>query len=177
IAAVTYCREHGIQLLGLFVGLQVAVIEFARNVCGLKGANSTEFDPNTPYPVIHLMPAQRRTRRKGGTMRLGAYPCVLKPGTLAHRSYRRNFIYERHRHRYELNIRFLPLFQRAGLIPSGRSPDRSLIEIVELKDHQFFLATQFHPEFKSRPLSPHPLFLAFIQACYGFVRGGRGHSL
>jgi len=173
MVAITYCREHKIPFLGLCVGLQVAVIEFARNVCGLNGANSTEFDPKTRYPVIYLMPAQRGTRQKGGTMRLGSYPCVLKPGTRAYRSYRRHLIYERHRHRYELNNRFLPIFQRAGLIPSGRSPDQSLVEIVELKNHPFFLATQFHPEFKSRPLSPHPLFLAFIRAAFEFARAGK----
>jgi CTP synthase len=173
MVAITYCREHKIPFLGLCVGLQVAVIEFARNVCGLNGANSTEFDPKTRYPVIYLMTAQRGTRQKGGTMRLGSYPCVLKPGTRAYRSYRRHLIYERHRHRYELNNRFLPIFQRAGLIPSGRSPDQSLVEIVELKNHPFFLATQFHPEFKSRPLSPHPLFLAFIRAAFEFARAGK----
>lgn len=170
MAAIRFCRERGMPFLGLCVGMQVAVIEFARNVCGLKGANSTEFDPKTRYPVIYLMPAQRRTKRKGGTMRLGAYPCVLKPGTRASRSYRRALIYERHRHRYELNNRFLPLFQKAGLIPSGISPDRRLVEIIELRDHPFFVATQFHPEFKSRPLSPHPLFSAFIRASYDFAR-------
>jgi len=170
MAVITYCREQGVPFLGLCVGMQVAVIEFARNVCGLEGANSTEFNPKTRYPVIYSIPGQRGTRRKGGTMRLGAFPCMLRSGTRAFRSYRRNLVFERHRHRYELNNRFLPLLEKAGLIPSGISPDRRLVEMIELKDHPFFIATQFHPEFKSRPLSPHPLFLAFIQASYDFAR-------
>ncbi|MEO0004564.1 MAG: CTP synthase [candidate division WOR-3 bacterium] len=174
MAAITYCRKQGMPFLGLCVGMQVAVIEFARNVCGLEGANSTEFNPKTRYPVIYSLPSQRGTKRKGGTMRLGAYPCVLAPNTRAYRSYRRPLVYERHRHRYELNNRFLPLFQKAGLIPSGVSPDGKLVEIIELKDHPFFVATQFHPEFKSRPLSPHPLFVGFIRASYDFARSCAG---
>lgn len=162
--AITYCRENNIPFLGLCVGLQVAVIEFCRRVCGLEGANSTEFDPNTRYPVIYLLPKQRGVKRKGGTMRLGAYPCRIQSGTLAFRCYRRRFVSERHRHRYEVNNRFLPLLSRFGMVASGMSPDGKLVEIVELKNHDFFIATQFHPEFKSRPLSPHPLFVAFIKA-------------
>ncbi|MGQ9678335.1 MAG: glutamine amidotransferase-related protein, partial [bacterium] len=164
--AITYSREHKIPFLGLCVGLQVAVIEFARRVCGLKGANSTEFDARTPYPVIYLMPGQRGHKKRGGTMRLGAYSCIVKPETLAFQCYRRGEVSERHRHRYEVNNRFLPLFAKNGLIASGRSPDGKLVEIIELQSHPFFIATQFHPEFKSRPLSPHPIFVAFLKASY-----------
>ncbi len=170
VEAITYCRANKVPFLGLCVGLQVAVIEFARRVCGLKDANSTEFDPNTRYPVIYLMPGQRGVKKKGGTMRLGAYPCWIEPGTLAYRCYRRKKINERHRHRYEVNNRFLPILRRGGMIASGRSPDRKLVEIVELKDHPFFIATQFHPEFQSRPLEPHPLFVSFIKASYEFAQ-------
>mgnify|MGYP005853377393 FL=1 len=166
VEAITYSREQKMPFLGLCVGLQVAVIEFARRVCGLKAANSTEFDPRTPYPVIYLMPGQRGRKQKGGTMRLGAYPCAVKPGTLAFRCYRRGIVYERHRHRYEVNNRFLPLLARNGMIASGWSPDGKLVEIIELKSQPFFIATQFHPEFKSQPLSPHPLFVAFLRASY-----------
>ncbi len=164
MAAITYCRERGVPFLGLCVGLQVAIIEFAREVCGLKDANSTEFDHHTRYPVIHMMPMQRGVKKKGGTMRLGAYPCKLTPGSLARACYRRGLVFERHRHRYEVNNRFVPLFERAGMRISGKSPDGSLVEMIELKGHPFFIATQFHPEFKSRPLSPHPLFVSFIRA-------------
>ncbi len=164
--AVSYCRKNRLPFLGLCVGLQVAVIEFARRVCGLKGANSTEFDPKSRYPVIYLMPGQRGRKNKGGTMRLGAYPCVIQPGTVAYRCYRRRLISERHRHRYEVNNRFLPLLARSGLVASGKSPDGKLVEIIEVKSHPFFIATQFHPEFKSRPLAPHPLFVSFLKAGY-----------
>ncbi len=170
VEAITYCRENKVPFLGLCVGLQVAVIEFARRVCGLEGANSTEFDPQTRYPVIYLMPGQRGLKRKGGTMRLGAYPCWIEPGTLAYRCYRRRKISERHRHRYEVNNRFLPTLKRFGMVASGRSPDGKLVEIIELKDHPFFIATQFHPEFKSRPLDPHPLFVWFMKASYEFLK-------
>jgi len=171
--AVTYCRKNRLPFLGLCVGLQVAVIEFARQVCGLKGANSTEFDPKSRYPVIYLMPGQRGRKNKGGTMRLGAYPCVIQPGTVAYRCYRRRLISERHRHRYEVNNRFLPLLARYGLVASGKSPDGKLVEIIELKSHPFFLATQFHPEFKSRPLAPHPLFVSFLKAGYDYQTQSR----
>ncbi|MEO0080060.1 MAG: CTP synthase, partial [candidate division WOR-3 bacterium] len=174
IETITYCREKGMPFLGLCVGLQVAVIEFARVACGLSGANSTEFNPRTPHPVIHLLPQQRGVKRKGGTMRLGAYPCRLSPGTMAYRCYKRKLVWERHRHRYEVNNCYLKTLARKGLIASGRSPDRKLVEIVELKGHPFFIATQFHPEFKSRPLRPHPLFREFIKASHEFARR---HSL
>jgi CTP synthase len=164
LVAVNYCREHGLPFLGLCVGLHCAVAEFARNVCGLSGANSTEFNPHTQYPVIYLMPGQRGRRRKGATMRLGGWPCHIRKNTLAWRCYRRTDISERHRHRYEVNNKYLAALERNGLIASGKSPDGKLVEIVELKNHPFFIASQFHPEFKSRPLRPHPLFVEFIKA-------------
>jgi CTP synthase len=164
LVAVNYCREHKLPFLGLCVGLHCAVAEFARNVCGLQGANSTEFNARTQYPVIYLMPGQRGRRRKGGTMRLGGWPCRIRKNTLAWRCYRRTDIAERHRHRYEVNNKYLAALERNGLIASGKSPDGKLVEVVELKDHPFFIASQFHPEFKSRPLRPHPLFVEFIKA-------------
>ncbi len=174
IQAIRYAREKRIPYFGICLGMQCAVIEFARNVCGLK-ANSTEFDPATPEPVIYLM--QRwydfRTGRvqvrshesqKGGTMRLGAYPCVLKEGSLAHQAYGLREVSERHRHRYEFNNAYRQVLGQAGMVFSGLSPDGELVEIVELKGHPWFLGCQFHPEFKSRPTEPHPLFRAFIEA-------------
>jgi len=170
LRAVKYCREHRLPFLGLCVGLQSAVIEAARNQCGLDGANSTEFNPRTPYPVIYLMPRQRGVRRKGHTMRLGAWPCRIRKGSVAKRCYRTSQIQERHRHRYEVNLKYLPALEKSGLLATGRSPDGKLVEIVELKGHPFFVATQFHPEFKSRPLRPHPLFHEFIKAGHEFAR-------
>jgi CTP synthase len=170
LAAVRYCRETGLPFLGLCVGLHCAVSEVARNVCGLDGANSTEFNPRTAHPVIYLMPGQRARRRKGGTMRLGSWPCRIRKGTLAHRCYHRTDIAERHRHRYEVNNKYRAQLRRGGLLASGISPDGELVEIVELKGHRFFIASQFHPEFKSRPLRPHPLFLAFIRAGHELSR-------
>jgi CTP synthase len=170
LCAVKYCREHRLPFLGLCVGLQSAVIETARNQCGLENANSTEFNPRTPYPVIYMMPRQRGVRRKGGTMRLGAWPCRVRKGSVARRCYRAELIQERHRHRYEVNLKYLPMLEKSGLLATGRSPDGKLVEIVELKGHPFFVATQFHPEFKSRPLRPHPLFHEFIKAGHEFAR-------
>lgn len=164
IAAIKYARENGIPFLGLCLGLQCAVIEFARNVCGLDGANSTEFDEGTRHPVIALMDEQRRVVQKGGTMRLGAYPCFLKPGTKIAEIYGTHLVYERHRHRYEVNPRYHEILERHGMVLGGISPDGKLVEAIELSDHPFFVATQFHPEFKSRPNRPHPLFTAFIGA-------------
>jgi CTP synthase len=166
--AIGHVRENKIPFLGLCVGLQCAVVEFARNVCGMKGANSTEFDPNTKYPVIDFLPSQRRLRKKGGTMRLGTYPTILKKGTLAYKIYGKNKIFERHRHRYEVNPKYLRRFREKGLIASGISPKGDLAEIMEISKHPFFITTQFHPEFKSRALRPHPLFYAFIQASYEY---------
>jgi CTP synthase len=172
IAAVRHCRENGIPYLGLCVGLHVAVIEFARHVCALRGANSTEFSKRTKHPVIYLLPSQRGLKRKGGTMRLGAWKCRLTKGSLAQRCYRRTNISERHRHRYEVNNDYLPVFRKHGLVPSGRTPEGNLVEIVELKKHPFFVAVQFHPEFKSRPLRPHPLFAGFMKAACELARTG-----
>jgi CTP synthase len=165
IRAVEYARENRIPFFGICLGMQMAVTEFARGVCGLDGANSTEFDPQTPHPVIDLMPEQREIREKGGTMRLGAYDCVLKEGSLASEIYGRTQISERHRHRYEFNSDYLEQLSSCGLDAGGLSPDGSLVEIVELKDHPWFVGCQFHPEFKSRPTDPHPLFKSYIRAC------------
>jgi len=163
IEAIRYARENKLPFYGLCVGLQVAVIEFARNVCGLAGANSTEFDDKTPHPVIDLMEHQREVDEKGGTMRLGAWPCKLLKGSLAAEAYGTSKISERHRHRWEVNPKYHEQLQSAGLVFSGTSPDGQLVEIVELRDHPFFLAVQFHPEFKGRPTRPHPLFSKFVE--------------
>ena len=165
IDAIRYARENKIPYLGLCLGMQCAVIEFARNVCAMKKANSSEFIPDTPYPVIDLMSDQEDVTEKGGTMRLGIYPCKLKDGTKARKLYdNKEIIYERHRHRYEVSNELRPILEKAGLVISGTSPDGRLVEIIELKDHPYFAATQAHPEFKSRPNRPHPLFLGFIEA-------------
>ena len=164
ITAIRYARENNIPFFGICLGMQMAVVEFARNVCGLQGANSSEFDLQTPHPVIHLMAEQKAIDTKGGTMRLGTYPCVLQNETLAAKLYGREKIDERHRHRYEFNNNYRAEFGAKGMVLSGLSPDTSLVEIVELKGHPWFLGCQFHPEFKSRPMSSHPLFQGFIDA-------------
>lgn len=164
IEAIRYARENKVPFLGLCLGLQCAVIEYARDVAGLKDANSIELDEKTPYPVISLMEEQKKIKNMGGTMRLGAYPCVLKEGTLARKVYGKKEISERHRHRYEVNDEFIPQLEAAGLVFSGMSPDGVLVEMIELKDHPYFIATQAHPEFKSRPNRPHPLFDHLIRA-------------
>jgi len=164
IAAVRYARENRIPFFGICLGMQMAVVEFARNVCGLAGANSSEFDEQSPHPVIHLMETQKGIDAKGATMRLGAYPCLLQEETLAVKVYGKKKISERHRHRYEFNNGYRDLFGSQGMILSGLSPDGNLVEIVELKDHPWFLGCQFHPEFKSRPMDCHPLFKGFIKA-------------
>jgi CTP synthase len=164
IAAVRWAREEKIPFFGICFGMQMAVIEYARNVCGLEGANSTEVDPKTPHPVIDLMLGQRGVTRKGGTMRLGSYPCVLAEHSLAHRLYGKRKINERHRHRYEFNNAYREQIASRGLVLSGVAPDDSLVEIVEVPDHPWFLGCQFHPEFKSRPFDCHPLFKGFIRA-------------
>lgn len=165
IDAIRYARENKIPFLGLCLGMQCAVIEFARNVCHMEQANSSEFIPDVKYPVIDLMPDQEDVTEKGGTMRLGIYPCKLKEGTKARDLYEnQEIIYERHRHRYEVSNEFRPQMEAAGLVISGTSPDGRLVEIIELKDHPYFAATQAHPEFKSRPNRPHPLFNGFIEA-------------
>ncbi len=164
IEAIRYARENRIPYLGLCLGLQTAVIEFARNVCGLSGANSKEFDEETPHPVVIYLKEQEYVTELGGTMRLGAYPCVLQPGSLAERLYGTREISERHRHRYEVNNAYRARLEECGLRFSGTSPQGDLVEIIELPDHPFFIASQFHPEFKSRPNRPHPLFRGFIEA-------------
>src|SRR5205814_511704 len=164
IQAVRHARESKIPFLGICFGMQMAVIEFARHVCGLERANSTEVDPNTPHPVIDLMGAQRGLTQKGGTMRLGAYPCVLEEGSLARRVYNRHKISERHRHRYEVNNAYRERLEKGGLVLSGVSPDGTLVELIELRDHPWFVASQFHPELRSRPMECHPLFKGFLKA-------------
>ncbi len=164
ILACQYAREQKIPFLGICLGLQCAVIEFARNVCGLKQANSTEFNPRAPYPVIDLMESQRALKLKGGTMRLGAYPCEITPGTWAFRAYQKRRVSERHRHRWEVNNRYRKRLEKHGLIVSGVNPELNLIEIIELPDHPWFVASQFHPELKSRVNRAHPLFREFVAA-------------
>jgi len=164
VLAARYARERGVPYLGLCLGLQCGVIEFARDVVGKRDANSTEFDLFTEAPVIDLMPDQREVEDKGGSMRLGLYPARLSPGTKAAAAYGTEVIYERHRHRFEVNNQYREALESAGMVISGQSPDGRLVEIVELRDHPWFVASQFHPEFKSRPDRPHPLFRAFVRA-------------
>ena len=179
ILTAKFCRENNIPYLGLCYGMQIATIEFARNVCGIKDAHSTEVKQKTPHPVIDILPEQKTNLQRkdfGATMRLGTYPCKLKAGTAAFRAYKNSdfkkevkngdiVISERHRHRYELNNEYKKTLEDKGLVMSGVNPDRDLVEIIELPKHKFYLGTQFHPEFKSRPLRPHPLFSAFVKAC------------
>ena len=168
IKTIEFCRKNKIPFLGLCLGMQLTVIEFARNVCKLKNAHSTEMSQNKKENVIDVMPEQKallKEKRYGGTMRLGYYPCQIKPNTASFRAYRTFDILERHRHRYELNNEYRDILEKNGLIMAGVNPDRNLVEIVEIKNHPFFVATQFHPEFESRPLKPHPLFREFIKAC------------
>jgi CTP synthase len=175
VCAARYARENKIPYFGICLGMQIAVIEFARHVAGLDQANSTEFDPGTPHPVIYLMEEwfddksgiiQRRDIHsdKGGTMRLGAYPCKLATGTVAYRAYETEAISERHRHRYEFNNAYMESLKESGLEISGMAPSGELVEVVEIAEHPWYLGCQFHPEFKSRPMTPHPLFRSFIAA-------------
>jgi CTP synthase len=168
IKAIQFAREQGVPFLGLCFGFQLAVVEFARNVLGLKRANSTEVDPNTPHPVIDLLPEQKKIKELGGTMRLGAHEIVIARGTKAYSIYKSTLIRERHRHRYEVNPKYIPKLRRGGLIFSGKSKDGKRMEILELPCHPFFLATQFHPEFTSRLERPSPPFLAFLQSARNF---------
>ena len=177
IKAIKYARENNVPYLGLCFGLQLAIVEFAQNVCKLVQAHSTEINPKTKYPVIDILPEQIKhmaEKNYGATMRLGAYPCLLKKDTVAYKAYRKSqfiqssnhpIIYERHRHRYEVNPKFHQVLQKHGMIFSGMSPNKKLVEMVELKNHPFFVASQFHPEFKSTLKNPHPLFIGFIKAC------------
>ncbi|OBZ15673.1 MULTISPECIES: CTP synthase [Bacillales] len=168
ITAIKYAREKKIPFFGICLGMQVAVIEYARNVVGLANANSSEINPSTPYPVIDLLPDQKDIEDMGGTMRLGLYPCKLKPETLAAQEYNDELVYERHRHRYEFNNEYREAIETAGLTISGTSPDGRLVEMVEMADHPWFLAVQFHPEFTSRPNRPQPLFRGFVQAALNY---------
>jgi CTP synthase len=164
IKAVRYAREHNIPYFGICLGMQLAVAEFMRTLCGYEGANSTEFDQNTDCPIIDLMADQRNIDQLGGTMRLGAYECDLKKDSLAFKAYKSNKIWERHRHRFEFNNAYRGEVEKKGMVISGINPQRDLVEIIELPDHKWFLGCQFHPEFKSRPTAPHPLFISFIRA-------------
>ncbi len=164
ISAIKYAREHQIPFLGVCLGMQCAVIEFARNVLGLKDADSTEMNPETPYPVIDLLETQKKITNKGGTMRLGSYPCNIAEKTKAWEIYKHKEIKERHRHRYEFNNEYLPDFEKAGMIASGINPEGGLVEIIEIKDHPWFVGVQFHPEYKSTVANPHPLFVSFVKA-------------
>jgi CTP synthase len=175
VLAARHAREQRLPYLGLCLGLQCAVIEFARNVLGRTDANSTEFDLFTAHPVIDFMPDQRDMEQKGGTMRLGLYPARLAPGSRAAAAYGAEIIYERHRHRFELNNEYRRELEAAGMVLSGQSPDGRLVEIVELRDHPWFMASQFHPEFRSRPDRPHPMFDAYVAACV--AEAARVHAI
>jgi CTP synthase len=172
IIAAGYARRNRIPYFGICLGMQLAVVEFARNICGMQGSNSTEFDPRTPYPVIDFLPGQRTITKKGGTMRLGAYECRLSPDTKAMQAYGSEMISERHRHRYELNSAFEDQLTSGGLLISGRNPQTNLVEIIEIPDHPWFLGCQFHPEFKSKPLNAHPLFREFIRVSVAYRQSG-----
>ena len=174
ILAASHARRTGVPFLGICLGLQTAILSFSRDVCGLQHANSTEFDPATPHPVIDLMPDQLGVTTKGATMRLGAYPCVLQEGTLAQRIYGCFEIRERHRHRYEVNNAYREALTKHGLIASGLSPKGDLVEVIELKGHPWFVGCQFHPEFKSRPLNAHPLFREFVRAALAYRHRSAG---
>ena len=176
IASIRYARENGIPFLGLCYGLQMAVIEMARHLCGLEGANSEEVDPDCAHPVIHLLPEQQGVTEKGGSMRLGVYPCRVIHGTRAHSLYGTELVYERHRHRYEVNNAYRPALEKAGMVFSGVSPDYRLVEMIEVPSHPFFMATQFHPEFKSRPNRPHPLFRGLVEAALKRCRATSGRA-
>ncbi|TVY10838.1 CTP synthase [Paenibacillus cremeus] len=170
VSAIRYAREHNVPFFGICLGMQVAVVEYARSVVGLEGANSSEINPTTSYPVIDLLPEQKDIEDLGGTMRLGLYPCKLKEDSLAMRCYNDELVYERHRHRYEFNNEYRDMIEAAGLHISGTSPDGRLVEIIECPSHPWFLAVQFHPEFTSRPNRPQPLFKHFVQAAYNHSR-------
>jgi CTP synthase len=176
IHAIQFARENDIPFFGICLGMQMAVVEYARNVCGLEGANSAEFDPDAKNLVVDIMTDQRGIEDKGATMRLGAYPCAIKPGTLAAQIYGKTKISERHRHRYEVNNEYRERLEAAGLVLCGLSPDGRLVEMVELPGHPHFVGCQFHPEFKSKPHLPHPLFTSFVRAAVDY-HARKGHSL
>ena len=164
IVAARYARTNNVPYLGICLGMQIAMIEYARNVLGFKDANSSEFNPDTTYPVIDLMPEQREVEDMGATMRLGKYPCALKPGSKVSECYGSELIEERHRHRYEVNNTYRTEYEKYGMVLSGQAPDGHVVEMIELPEHMWYVACQFHPEFKSRPNRPHPLFKSFIEA-------------
>ena len=170
IAAIKYVREQKIPFFGICLGMQCAAIEFSRNVLKLSGAHSTEMNPKTKYPVIDIMENQKKITRKGGTMRLGEYPCMISKNSKANLAYGKTKISERHRHRFEFNNKFLKKFEDEGMIPSGINPDNKLVEIIELKDHPWFIGVQFHPEYKSTVENPHPLFVRFVKAAVDHSR-------
>ena len=172
ILAINYARTKNIPFFGICLGMQCAVIEFARNVLGLKDANSTEFTPNTKNPVISLLEEQTDVARMGATMRLGAYPCVMKKNTLVYSEYKLERTSERHRHRFEFTLRYRPEFEKSGMVISGTSPDEKLVEIIEVPAHPWFVGVQYHPEFKSKPIAPHPLFVGFIRAASKLIGKG-----
>jgi CTP synthase len=172
VKAAQFARTHGVPFFGVCYGMQWAVVEFARHVCGLDGANTTEVAPSTPHPVIDLLPEQKAVTDKGGTMRLGLYPCRLAAGSLAHAAYGADGVEERHRHRFEVNNDYLPVLTRHGLRVTGVYPERNLVEIIELPGHPWFLGTQFHAEYRSRPTRPHPLYRAFVTAALTRRRAG-----
>lgn len=167
ISAIKYVRENNIPFLGICLGMQCSVIEYARNVMNMTNANSVEMDSKTDFPVINMMEGQKSITNLGGTMRLGAYACKIKEGSLAHRIYQRTEISERHRHRYEFNSAYQDQFEKAGLKATGINPETNLVEIVELENHPFYIGVQFHPEYKSTVANPHPLFVQFVKAAVG----------
>lgn len=177
LIAVKYAREQKVPFFGICLGMQSAVIEFARTLCGLQNANSTEFQKNTRYPVIDLMMEQRSLKDKGGTMRLGAYPCILKTGTKAYKAYEKIVIHERHRHRYEVNNEYRKILEKHGMVLCGLSPDENLVEMIELPDHPWFVGVQFHPELKSRAIRSHPLFHDFVEAAKKYKSEHFGSSV
>ena len=172
IKAIRYARENRLPFFGICLGMQCAVIEYARHVLNMPGANSTEFDDTTKFPVIHLQRDQVEVTEKGGTMRLGLYNCKIETGSTAFKAYGETNIYERHRHRYEFNNAYIDEYQKGGMVATGTNPEKGLVEIVEVKDHPFFLGVQFHPEYRSRVLTPHPAFVAFIGAAIKKRDGG-----
>ena len=169
IVAVKYARENGMPFFGICLGMQMAVIEYARNVLGLKAAHSTEMDPDTQEPVIDLMEEQKKVTAKGGTMRLGSYPCEVTEGSLAHKIYGRRSFNERHRHRWEFNNKYLEQFETAGMKASGRNPGTDLVEIIEIPGHPFFIGVQYHPELKSTVENPQPIFVHFVNAAMEYA--------